>query len=93
MVYDQAGEWLNHTAHDAPLSAFVQALNNWLNAGFEARQIILGVPFYGKTFAGAKGAGANQLYKGKVTVDLAFKNQWKALQEPGWIRVWDEKEK
>lgn len=57
MTYDYHGRWSAQSGHNAPLLAYegsdgdVQSgVTYWLKRGMPARKIVLGLPFYGRTF-------------------------------------------
>ncbi|KAJ3148314.1 hypothetical protein HDU86_007496 [Geranomyces michiganensis] len=95
MVYDVSGAWNPETSHDAPLSSFIAALDNWTSAGFKPHQVVLGLPFYGKTFAGVlsgQNGGLRQKYTGEV-LSVPYKSLKDILASGGWTRRWDDNEK
>lgn len=64
MCYDFAGAWTLRTGHHAQLYSAAEgerschgAVTYLLEQGVPARKIVLGVPVYGRSFAGAQGAG------------------------------------
>ncbi|KAI9036309.1 glycoside hydrolase family 18 protein [Aspergillus affinis] len=69
MTYDYAGEWDHVSGHAASLYRSSsapkstpfhtdQAITAYLNAGIPAHKIILGMPLYGRAFAGTDGPGS-----------------------------------
>lgn len=57
MTYDYAGSWSPRTAINSPLfgkSSIDSAVKTYLAAGVPKEKIIVGVPFYGRGFAGVK---------------------------------------
>ncbi|XP_063372990.1 probable chitinase 2 [Cydia amplana] len=69
MAYDMYGAWDSVTGHNAPLHedkdriyAVDAALNYWLTQGCPPEKLVLGLPFYGRTFtltdASVNGVGA-----------------------------------
>ena len=58
MTYDYSGSWASTSGHHSSLSpdgcstpySMTQALQYWLGRGVERRDIVLGVPFYGRSF-------------------------------------------
>ncbi|KAJ3385129.1 hypothetical protein HDU84_002449 [Entophlyctis sp. JEL0112] len=59
MVYDLNGPWDNYTAPNSPLqaslnlntnpSSVVQAIQTWSESGFPSEQLVLAIPFYGRS--------------------------------------------
>ncbi|XP_012938466.1 chitotriosidase-1, partial [Aplysia californica] len=90
MSYDLHGAWERSTGHNSPLhkgshewglSAQLNvewAVNYWINGGYPADRLVVGVPFYGRSFtlsgsnsglgASARGAGT----AGKYTREAGF---------------------
>ncbi|XP_047996757.1 probable chitinase 2 isoform X1 [Leguminivora glycinivorella] len=69
MTYDLYGAWDSITGHNAPLHvdqgriyAVDAALNYWLSQGCPPEKVVMGIPFYGRTFnltdANNNGVGA-----------------------------------
>ena len=66
MTYDFYGSWNTTTGHNAPLYAddgydIDHTVNGYINAGVPANKIVLGVPFYGRSFKSVP-AGAYEGY-------------------------------
>lgn len=73
MTYDFHGSWDSKTGHNAPLTQPTgdpgpagfysdSTVNSYLSAGAPANKLVLGVPFYGRSFAGV-GATNNGLFQ------------------------------
>jgi chitinase len=79
MTYDFTGPWDTRTGHNAPLHApgdapaeasaanpsanVAAALDEHRAAGVAAERLVMGVPFYGRSFAGVPGGGHQGLYQ------------------------------
>ncbi|MBX3275533.1 MAG: glycoside hydrolase family 18 protein [Sandaracinaceae bacterium] len=76
MTYDFNGAWGTHTGFNAPMRRYPgdpspegfdvdSAVRAYLAGGVPPERLVLGVPFYGRTFAGAAGAdGLGQPFRG-----------------------------
>lgn len=78
MTYDFNGAWGTHTGFNAPLRTFpgdtspagfdvTSAVRAYLDGGVPPERLVLGVPFYGRSFAGTSGAGPGQPFTGPGT--------------------------
>lgn len=109
MAYDYAGSWSTKTGHHSPLqkaygetdpTASVEySVNALLALGAPANKVVLGVPFYGRSFtlsdpaqngigAPVKGAGA----AGAITKEpgsLSYYEICKSLKTGGWTTMMD----
>jgi chitinase len=71
MTYDMAGGWSKLTGFNAPLhgepNSAEASVRGYVGAGVPREKLVLGVPFYGKAFAGVKDIdnGLNQPHSGK----------------------------
>lgn len=94
MAYDFAGPWMGTTTHNAalyspaddpdPNNALLSddsAVTAILDAGVAPDQLVLGVPFYGRSFAGA-GGGQDGLYS-------SFSGPGPGTWEPGIVDYHD----
>jgi chitinase len=50
MTYDFTGAWAGKTGFNAQMSDIETAVKYWVNEGADKSKLILGMPFYGKTF-------------------------------------------
>ena len=113
MTYDFHGAWESRTGHNAALAAqgadpstdrevreewnVSSAVDGFLDAGVAGSQLVLGVPFYGRSFAGVTG-GTNGLFgtatgPGPGTWETGVV-EWadvrdNYLTDPAWVRHWD----
>jgi chitinase len=94
MTYDFAGPWDTRTGHNAPLhppgdappeasasnpSANVSAaLEAHIRAGVAPDRLVMGVPFYGRSFAGVRGGGLDGQYQ-------PFSGLGPGSYEPGFV--------
>lgn len=71
MAYDMNGPWDQTSGYNAPLYSSTtnkfnvnQGIKNYLNAGFPAKKLVLGMPFYGYSYAvvGANNKGLNNVF-------------------------------
>ncbi|KAK8741804.1 hypothetical protein OTU49_002408, partial [Cherax quadricarinatus] len=105
MSYDFHGSWENQVAHHAPLYAETGqnpqlcvdfAVNYWLKKGAPAHKLVMGVPFYGRSWtlagsnnlpgAAARGAGREGTYV-KASGNMAFFECCLAHKKEGWTKV------
>jgi chitinase len=103
MTYDMAGDWDPATSHHAPLftnpaspkgQSCAKSVDRFIAAGVPASKIVLGAPFYGKTW-GEVPPSENGLHQpGKpLTVRLRanFRDIKTSLEgRDGFVRYWDE---
>lgn len=113
MAYDFHGAWDATTGHNAALEAqdadpstdaevrdewnVTSAVDGFLEAGVAGSQLVLGMPFYGRSFAGVVG-GDEGLYgtatgPGPGTWEPGVV-EWaeirdRYLPDPAWVRHWD----
>lgn len=84
MTYDIHGTWDAYTDFNAPLYSSTdnsaqyqwsvdQSVNAWLNAGFPASKLVMGIPFYGNkyNYAGKTNNGLYQSFSGGNSVSYA----------------------
>ena len=85
MTYDFAGHWSDRTAFNAPLHPWDDhklsadtAVQAYLDAGVPKEKLVLGVPFYGRAFAGvaAKNHGLGQEHSGKPPRAAGSSVEW-----------------
>lgn len=99
MTYDMHGPWSAHAGYNSALYAsptdtdgralnFEAAATYWLNRGFSAKQVLMGIACYGRGFTvatwGDKPGGKN------AHEDIAYKRVL-GLLGTGWVRQWDAK--
>jgi chitinase len=73
MAYDFHGSWESETGHNAPLIAgasdratgfnVAAAIDGYLSAGVPSAKLVMGVPFYGRSFAGVSAGASHGLYQ------------------------------
>jgi chitinase len=98
MTYDIHGTWDQYTDFNAPLYnnsdvspqlkwSVDTSVNTWLNAGFPADKIIMGVPFYGYLFKAVADVnhGLYQTYSGSASINYA-NIAANYLNAPGYVR-------
>ncbi len=102
MAYDfvlpEAGDRAGHHANlrapagDPDASSGEKAVKAFLAAGVPARKLVLGVPFYGRAWAGV--AGLSDLGRKGRPAGEGFDARYSALARlaghDGWVRGWDE---
>lgn len=84
MTYDIHGSWDPYTDLNAPLYnntdaspqykwSVDQSVNCWLNAGFPAKQLVMGVPFYGYVYNAVSNSnnGLYQPFSGSSSISYA----------------------
>ncbi|HEX6242425.1 MAG TPA: glycoside hydrolase family 18 protein, partial [Polyangiales bacterium] len=74
MSYDFHGAWEKMTGHNAPLRQATgdaltgfnveSAIDAYLKAGVPASRLVMGVPFYGRSFAGVSAGATHGLHQG-----------------------------
>lgn len=106
MAYDFNGAWGERTGHNAPLYTYDgdtspegfnvdAAVRAYLDGGVPPQRLVLGVPFYGRSFRGATGGdGLGQPFTGPG--DGTWEPgvvDWQDIAErylPTWTRHWHE---
>ncbi len=91
MTYDYHGEWSDHAGHNSPLYEPAWDSCGSLDETFayaRSRQVpldklLVGVPFFGRSFDCGTMGGAFETSQGWDYVDVM------ALPSSGWTRVWD----
>jgi chitinase len=91
MTYDYHGEWTDHAGHNSPLYSCeadacgsVDATFNYaLSRKIPKEKIVLGIPFYGRSFE------AEGLYKKATKYGYYGYGETAALEEMGWRYNWD----
>ena len=48
MTYDFAGSWCSVSGHNTSIKQIKESAESWLAAGFDAKRICVGIPFYGR---------------------------------------------
>ncbi|MCO8243701.1 glycosyl hydrolase family 18 protein [Haladaptatus sp. AB643] len=97
MAYDYHGAFDDYTNHDAPLYAKSSdpspraadfnvnaSMNYWANTAFDASQLSMGMPFYGRSFANVTSSTNDGLYQ---SFDGAASGTWG--QDNGVKEFWD----
>jgi chitinase len=105
MTYDLHGSWDSYTDLNAPLfynsdlspqykGSVDQSINAWLQAGFPAEKIIMGVPFYGHIYKAVTNTnnGLYQTYSGAASISYA-NIAANYLNTPGYIRYFHSESK
>jgi chitinase len=105
MTYDFHGSWTDHTGHHSNLfppskildgeSSTEASVKSFIQAGVPAHKIVLGVPFYGRGWAGVNIAdnGLHQSYSkplGGFSYDSLANH---IIGKNGFVRHWDETSK
>ncbi|MDF2909081.1 MAG: glycoside hydrolase family 18 [Herbinix sp.] len=98
MTYDLHGSWDSYTDLNAPLfnnsdlspqykESVDQSINAWLQIGFPAEKMIMGVPFYGYIYKAVTNSndGLYQTYSGAASISYA-NIAANYLNSPGYIR-------
>ncbi|CAG2168417.1 unnamed protein product [Oppiella nova] len=109
MTYDMHGSWEQKTGHNAPLHAgegddktltVEYAINYWLGLGAHPNKLVLGLPFYGRTFtlASPQNNGFNAPTTGPgspgpYTKESGFIGYNEICENKGWDVKWDDKRK
>lgn len=91
MTYDYHGEWTDHAGHNSPLYSCEGDTCGSVDATFQyalmrkipAAKIVLGVPFYGRSFE------AEGLYKKATRYGGYGYAETVALEDAGWRYNWD----
>nr|UTR35850.1 chitinase [Agrotis ipsilon] len=113
MTYDMNGGWDNVTGHNAPLhkgegdqhkgsddvNTVELALKYWIGAGCPPEKIVLGVPFYGRTFklksasqAGVRAPTSGSGMSGQYTTEsgfLGYNEIASKFQSESWTKRFD----
>jgi chitinase len=105
MTYDLHGSWDTHTDLNAPLfdnsdlspqykGSVDQSIQAWLQTGFPAEKIIMGVPFYGHIYKAVTNSnnGLYQTYSGAASISYA-NIAANYLNSPGYIRYFHSESK
>jgi len=103
MTYDYRGSWPGDTTtyHQAALYSNAEkgnvdwGIQQYLSAGVEAKDIVLGVPLYGRTWTGVNGGENNDglLQSGTVGDTFKYKDLHQKLGTNGYIEYWDDSAK
>ncbi|MBN1293977.1 MAG: glycoside hydrolase family 18 protein [Candidatus Latescibacteria bacterium] len=89
MTYDFYGNWTERAGHNSPLYATQESVDTSINflvkrMGVPPDKIIMGLPFYGRTF------NTSSLYGLKTGGDgIVYKEIVKKIDD-GWQRQWDD---
>lgn len=100
MTYDIHGTWDTYTDFNAPLYTTTEttphykwsidaSINAWINAGFPADKLIMGVPFYGYLYKAVANInhGLYQTYSGSASISYA-NIAANYLNDPQYIRYY-----
>lgn len=101
MTYDYSLPGVDKlTGHDAPLMPSAEdpkgvsadrTVREYLEAGVPAEKIVLGVPFYGRSWGGVSSENHGLYQKGEPVHGFHFTlTDVPALLESGYVRYWDE---
>jgi chitinase len=98
MTYDIHGSWDTYTDFNAPLYkssapspqykwSVDDSINTWINAGFPANKLVMGVPFYGYLYKQVANVnnGLLQTYSGSQSISYA-NIVGNYLNAPGFVR-------
>lgn len=89
MTYDYHGSWTMHAGHLAPMKGVQESVDTTMKflmekMGVPAKQVVLGLPFYGRMFTapyvGAIGSGGDY---------VMYRDIVKKFDE-GWVKKWDD---
>ena len=77
------------------MNSVVNAVDMYINAGFPASKINLGIPFYGRIWKGVKNDGNNVLFRKAETVGMGidYINFYQNIDANGFVRYWDNSAK
>lgn len=102
MTYDFAGSWMDTARHHAnlfPSSAgtgsridVVQAIQQHVDAGIPIEKIVMGVPFYGRSWSGVnpESNGLNQPATGETGSYPYHAIAQEMVNQNGFFRYWEE---
>jgi chitinase len=104
MTYDMAGDWTDYAGHHAPLHASPRqpgqpnsceaTIQHLLDRGMPPERLALGIPLYGRGFAGAEPYGPAKKPAPGARQPGGNYNRLVALQnEHGWKKIRDEQTK
>ncbi|HNS04523.1 MAG TPA: glycoside hydrolase family 18 protein [Candidatus Saccharicenans sp.] len=91
MTYDYHGPWTDHAGHNSPLytclndpcGSIDDTFSYALIRGIPLKKILLGIPFYGRSFEAAG------LYKSAANSQYYVYSEIKKLMASGWKYNWD----
>jgi chitinase len=98
MAYDLNGGWDSYTDFDAPLyipagqspnytTSVDAVVRSWLNNGFPAQKIILGVPFYGYAYTGVTNSNDGLLQRFSSATTVGFNTiMSNYLSNPSYVK-------
>ena len=100
MTYDYRGGWSKATGHQTPLypstrdpfpelGNTVQAVDQYIRAGFAPDKIVIGATMYGRGFQGVRPGNLNGLFQSYSSVPMGT---WDALGNEGATGVFDYKD-
>jgi chitinase len=110
MTYDYAGSWNNYTGHLAPLHPsgndlhragwdIASGVDMMIQAGCPAEKMVLGLPFYGRSWTGVRPGNSNGLFvmeaePGCGSFEPANRDftdiDLNMVGKDGYVRYWDD---
>jgi chitinase len=98
MTYDMHGPWSSHAGHNAPLLrpaadealgerlSFVDYMDYWERVGWPKRQLLVGIPCYGRGFRAAEWHAPTT---GEAEHPAVEHRHIQSFLDAGWQRHWD----
>ncbi len=100
MTYDYTGSWASASGHHSALHpdgcstpfSMTQALSYWLDRGVERKDLVLGVPFYGRSFNSGSlcqpfttSGAASYADLLELTTSKLWKKKWSSKAKVSWL--------